>query len=158
MQHSRCPVLTLRVLNRPVQLLRVAQPSRSSGLFLCQSPKTVYYVGELPPPTNFYCHITSLLLAVDPGRLGPSSTWKPRTEIILQPNAAMSTHWYWYTVCKRPAHDIKHCCCGLWHHLGTELLNANLVHYVGTAQWSAVDRKPGICLWFAVTLHLAGAN
>jgi hypothetical protein len=154
MLHSHCPVLTLRALNRPVEFLRLAQPSRSSGLFLCQPTKAVHNVGELPPPTNPYCYITSLLLAADPGRLGPSNavvSWKLRTEIILQRNAAMSTHWPWYTVCMRPAHDMKLCCYGLWHHLGTELLNANLVHHVRTAQLSAVDRKPGTCLWFSVT-------
>jgi len=41
-------------------------------------------------------------------------------------------------------HDMKlYCCYGLWRHLDSELLNANLVHHVGTVKGSAVDRTPG---------------
>ena len=35
----------------------------------------------------------------------------------------------------RQTRDMKlRCCDGLWRHLDTELLNANLVHLVGTAE------------------------
>jgi hypothetical protein len=41
--------------------------------------------------------------------------------------------------CMLQTHDMKICCCyGLLRHLDTELLNASLVHNVGTAkevQW-----------------------
>jgi len=44
----------------------------------------------------------------------------------------------------RQIHDMKLCCfCGFWGHLDTELLNASLIHRVGTENGSAVDRKPG---------------
>jgi serine/threonine protein phosphatase PrpC len=52
----------------------------------------------------------------------------------------MSTHWRWCRVCMQQIRDMKLLCCdGLWRHLDTESLNANLVHLVGTAvevQWT----------------------
>ena len=49
-------------------------------------------------------------------------------------------------VCVRLTHYTEHCSCyGLWRQLDTRLLNANLVHHVGTAHGSAVDHTPG-CL------------
>jgi hypothetical protein len=36
-----------------------------------------------------------------------------------------------------------YCSYGLWRHLDTALLNATLVHQVGTAKRSAVERAPG---------------
>jgi hypothetical protein len=44
----------------------------------------------------------SLLVSGDPGRLGMriSEVWKPRAEIILERDAAMSTYWPRCRVCK----------------------------------------------------------
>jgi hypothetical protein len=40
-------------------------------------------------------------------------------------------------------HDVElGCSYGLWRHLGTEMLNVNLVH-LGTAKGSAMDRTSG---------------
>jgi hypothetical protein len=51
----------------------------------------------------------------------------------------MSTHCPRRRVCRRQIYNMKLCSFyGLWHHLGTEMLNADLVHHVGTAkelQW-----------------------
>jgi hypothetical protein len=45
----------------------------------------------------------------------------------------------------RKNHDVNLLCVsGLWRHLDTELLNANVVHHVGTAKGIAVDRKHGV--------------
>jgi hypothetical protein len=70
--------------------------------------------------------------------------WTPRAEIILQRDEAMSTHWPRIRICMRRTHDVELCCSnGLWHHIDTALLNANLVHQMGTAKGSAVKRRPG---------------
>jgi hypothetical protein len=45
----------------------------------------------------------------------------------------------------RKTHDVNLCCFyGLWRLLDTELLNANVVHHIGTAKGIAVDRKHGV--------------
>ena len=50
-------------------------------------------------------------------------------------NSAKSTHLPWCRVCMWQNHNKKLCSFyGLWHYLDTELLNANLVHHVGTAK------------------------
>jgi len=44
----------------------------------------------------------------------------------------------------RKTHNMKLCYSySLWRHLVTELLNANLIHHVGTAKGSVVNRRPG---------------
>jgi hypothetical protein len=59
----------------------------------------------------------------------------------------------------RQTHNMNLCCPhSLWHHLVAELLNANLVHHVGTAKGSAVDRRPGSYRQFALIPQLAGAK
>jgi len=52
-------------------------------------------------------------------------------------------------------HDMKRCCfCGLWRHLGIELLSANPVH-ARTAKGRAVDRTPAAYRELALIPHLA---
>ena len=59
----------------------------------------------------------------------------------------------------RQTHDKELCCSyGLWHQLDTELLNANLVHYVGNPKGSAVESTPGAYRKFAPIPYLAGAK
>jgi len=70
--------------------------------------------------------------------------WTPRAEIILQRDAVMSTHFPRFRVCMGRNHDVELCCSyGLWPRLATVLLKANLVHHVGRAKGSAVERTPG---------------
>jgi hypothetical protein len=60
------------------------------------------------------------------------------SEKILQRGAAMSTNWPWNSVCRRLANGINLCGYCFWHRLGTELLNAILVHHAWTGkqmQW-----------------------
>ena len=67
---------------------------RTVSLSALPTPCTA--LGELPPPTNTFCYITRILLAAESKRLRTRNSvvvWKPRLEIILQRDAAMSTHW-----------------------------------------------------------------
>jgi hypothetical protein len=53
-------------------------------------------------------------------------------------------------------HDMKLCCCcGLWRHFDTELLNANPIHLAETAKGSAVDCTPAAYRELALIPHLA---
>jgi len=70
--------------------------------------------------------------------------WTRRAEIILQRDAVMSTYLPGFRICMRRNHDVEPCCSyGLLPHLVITLLKANLVHHVGAAKGSAVERTPG---------------
>lgn len=70
--------------------------------------------------------------------------WTPRAEIILQRDVVMSTHLPKFRICMRRNHKVELCCSyGLWPHIVTALLKANLVHHVGTAKGSAVEGTQG---------------
>ena len=60
-----CQAPTPRAFDRPVDVLRPAQPFRSSRLYLCQAgirTRAVYSVDIVATPTNSYRYITAIVI------------------------------------------------------------------------------------------------
>lgn len=143
MLHSLCPALTVRTFNRQRKVLRKAQnlpEFQALSLSCISTPCTA--LGELPPPTNSYCYSNSLLLAAAPCRIGPSIS-------VFSLETSRSNN-----IAGRCCNDAESERCKfmnetllLWlvSSLWAEILNAELLHHVGTAKRSAGDREPGAC-------------